>query len=90
MQDKLYIFPTHRALKHFYLNKTNQFLPKLLTIDEFYQNILFVRDKEYICNDRKILILKDIVKKIDLEKQRKNFYPELLKKHNIKEKNRAK
>ncbi len=60
---ELLVFPTSRALRAYVnsLKKTNQLLPKLITIDEFFSRSITIDNQKYIDNDLKFLYLKESI-----------------------------
>ncbi len=70
MHDKtLLVFPTSRAIREYVstLRKTNIFLPKTISIGDFFQRVIFIPNKKTISNELKTIYLQQVVKNIDIK-----------------------
>ncbi|PAF44244.1 PD-(D/E)XK nuclease family protein [Helicobacter sp. 11S02596-1] len=62
----LYVFATRRKLKEFYLSCGEGFLPVAMSVSEFFESILFVKDRRKIPkNIRKVFLLSAIASVVD-------------------------
>ena len=71
MLDKtLYIFPTTRAIREFSnaQKEKNQFLPKLISIGDFFQRAIYTKSKTLISKELQFLYLQEVVQNIDIDK----------------------
>jgi hypothetical protein len=61
--NKLIVFPTSRAIREYTLTHINQntLLPKLLSIDELFKNIININKKRYIDDNLRIIYLKEAI-----------------------------
>ena len=64
---KLLVFTTHRQLRHFVASHNNTFLPKLLSIGEFFDRIIDI-DTPLVDEDTRKLLLYEAAKRVSLEK----------------------
>ena len=64
---KLLVFTTHRQLRHFVAKHNNTFLPKLLTIGEFFDRIIEI-DTPIVDEDRRKLFLYEAAKNLSLQR----------------------
>ena len=54
----LKIYPTHRSIRKSLTNLNNDFICKSMTIDEFENKVVLIKDKTMIDKDKRILFLK--------------------------------
>lgn len=63
----LLVFTTHRQMRHFIAQHNNTFLPKLLTIGEFFERIIDI-DTPLVDEDTRKLLLYEAARSVSLEK----------------------
>ncbi|MCK5110691.1 MAG: PD-(D/E)XK nuclease family protein [Arcobacteraceae bacterium] len=70
MHDKiLLVFPTSRAIRGYVstLKETNTFLPKSISIGDFFQRVIFTTNKKLISSELKTIYLQQVVQDIDIK-----------------------
>ena len=55
---ELFVYPTHRNIREVYQEYCDDILPKCITMDEFEKRSVFVEDRSYIDEDKRVLLLK--------------------------------
>ncbi len=68
IDNTLYVFPTSRAIRDYTteLKQSNTFLPKAISIGDFFQRVIFTPNKKTISNELKIIYLQQVVQNIDI------------------------
>ncbi len=64
---KLLVFTTHRQLRHFVASHANSFLPKLLTIGDFFDRIIDI-ETPIVDEDRRKLFLYEAARSLSLDR----------------------
>lgn len=67
--NKLLVFPTSRAIREyiFSLKESNNLLEKVISIDDFFQKVIYAPNKKIISSELKIIFLQQVVQKIDIK-----------------------
>jgi ATP-dependent helicase/nuclease subunit B len=65
---KLKLFSTERQIREWLNNKDNTILDKHLTIGEFLNNIIVVKNRKFIDKDIRKIYLFKAIEKLDIEK----------------------
>ena len=65
---KLFVFPTNRALNHFYINCEDSVLPRATTIRSFFEEAIIINQKSKIPKKLRKIILWDIISGFEIEK----------------------
>jgi len=70
LNNSLIVFPTSRAIREYIKTKklSNTFLPKTISIGDFFSKLIINENKTLISKDLRILYLKKAIHKISLEK----------------------
>ncbi|VAY87992.1 FIG00388203: hypothetical protein [hydrothermal vent metagenome] len=68
--QKLFVFPTNRAIREYIssLENKNIFLPKVISIGDFFQKVIFLSEKRMISPQLKIIYLQQVIQDIDVKK----------------------
>ncbi|MGM0519984.1 MAG: PD-(D/E)XK nuclease family protein [Campylobacterota bacterium] len=83
-KQKLYVFPTSRAIRNFLEEKKgeNSLLPFTLTIDEFFKKSTYVPNRKYCDEEQKFLLLNEAIKDVDIKRLGiSNTFSSFLKQH---------
>ena len=69
-KQKLYVFPTSRAIRNFLENHKgqNSLLPFTLTIDEFFKKSTYIPNRKYCDEEQKFLLLNEAIKDVDIKR----------------------
>jgi len=69
------VFTTKREIRDFLQNRDNEFLPKIVSVGDFFQKAIIVKDKKFIDEDLKRVYLYNAIKDVEIEKLglNKNF-----------------
>jgi len=65
---KLLVFSTHRQRRNYLSQFNNTILDKYTTIEEFFKNIIVIKDKKFIDNDIRKIYLFKAIENIDISK----------------------
>jgi len=70
LSKDLLVFPTSRAIRQYINNNksSNTFLPKIISIGDFFSKVVVNKNKTLISSDLRILYLKQAISKIDIKK----------------------
>ncbi len=83
-KQKLYVFPTSRAIRSFLEEHKGQnaLLPFTLTIDEFFKKSTIVPNRKYCDEEQRFLLLNEAIKNVDIKKLGiSNTFSSFLKQH---------
>jgi len=70
LSKQLLVFPTSRAIREYTINyaKTNDFIPKLITIGDFFDRVIYTPNKILISKDLKTIYLKEAIETCNASK----------------------